>query len=106
MLGKVAQKLVQERCRVALCTPEWDAEPWWQLLETVPHQRVRFPLRYKLFFGGYRKDALPQVKSWRTVVWLLDNRASKILGGNGGKGIAELKEALAKVERVDWSHGR
>jgi hypothetical protein len=50
------------------------------VLESIPHQRERFPLRYKLFFGGYRKSALPQ-KAWRTVVWLLDNRAQVCQGG-------------------------
>ena len=65
---------------MALCTPEWDAEDWWAVLGGIPHRRVRFPLRYKLFFGGFRKSALPQ-KAWRTVVWLVDNRSHVRQGG-------------------------
>ena len=105
MIGRVAEKLTNEPCKLALCTPEWDKESWWSVLTSIPHQRVQFPPRVKLFYGGYRKAILPQVKSWRTVVWVLDNRACKTSGGNGGKGLEELLEAMSKIERVMWSHG-
>ena len=105
MIGRVAEKLLTEPVRLAMCTPEWDTETWWRELESIPHQRVYFPVRRRLFFGGYRKTALPQVKAWRTVMWLFDNRACKSKEGSRGKSLAELREALAKVDRVQWSHG-
>ena len=105
MMGKVAQKLLEEPCRIAICTPEWDTEAWWSMLQSMPHRRVRFPQRVKLFFGGYKKTALPQVKAWRTVVWLIDNRAHASSVGNRGKGLEQLKQELSKMDQVLWSHG-
>lgn len=105
MLNKVADKIAREPCWVALCTPEWVDEEWWRALLSVPHRRERLPARRKLFFGGFRKTALPQKKEWRTVVWLLDNRGQVFEEGSELKGIKELKEALAKISQVDWSHG-
>ena len=54
---------------------------------------------------GFRKAALPQKKEWTTVVWLLDNRGQVFEEGRGLKGLKELKEALATIDQVNWSHG-
>ena len=104
MLPQVVAKIQKEACRLALCTPEWDHEAWWAELQKIPHQVQRLPPRRRLFFGGYRKTALPQ-KAWRTVVWLLDNRAKPREEGSTGKGLSELKEALSNISVVHWSHG-
>ena len=105
MLSKVAQKISSESCWIALCTPEKDEEEWWAVLEGVPHKRERFPQRVRLFFGGYRKTALPQ-RGWRTVVWLLDNREHRRQEGSIGKGLSELNAALLEHDQVKWSHGK
>ena len=57
------------------------------------------------FFGGFRQSPLPQKKEWRTVVWILDNRGQALQEGSDLKGLEELKEALASVDQVKWSHG-
>ena len=52
-LGRVAQKVLQEACRVALCTPEWTQEEWWGTLQGIPHQRIQLPVRRRLFFARH-----------------------------------------------------
>ena len=48
----------------------------------------------------------PTQKDWRTVIWVLNNRAQGSSDGDGLKGMAELLDALGTQKRVDWSHGR
>lgn len=113
LLDRVANKLSCEPCQVVLCTPEWECENWWWLLESLPHRRERLPPKVKLFYGSIKKTALPQ-KAWRTCVWLIDTREyapgkgserSEIRAGGKPRGLNELRQEVAKLPRVVWSHG-
>ena len=107
-LGQVAQKISAEPCRIALCTPEWTEEAWWDKLLELPHKRIRLPPRRHLFYGAFRKEKLPQL-AWRTVVWLIDTRGvyhtPEPNSGSNLKGLVELKSALAQLQPVLWTHG-
>ena len=105
MMPQVASKISNEGCLIALCTPEWEQEEWWSTLKGLPHWVQRLPPRSKLFFGGFRKTALPQKKEWRTVVWIIDSRDATRKEGSTGKGLAELKKALEQMGEVHWTHG-
>ena len=104
MLAEVADKIAHDPCYIALCTPEWVDRDWWSVLLGIPHVKQTLPPRRRIFFGGSRQAALPQ-RDWRTVIWVLDSRDKASQGGDSLKGLVELKEALSKVKRVDWSHG-
>ena len=110
-LPRVAEKILREPCRVAVCTPEWVDDPWWKTFQRIPHALQRLPTRRKLFFGAFRKVALPQ-KNWRTVVWLLDSRQSALEEGSRQtgegapilRGLTELRQEVARMPKSQWPH--
>jgi hypothetical protein len=113
-LERVVEKLANEPCKVALVTPNWEDRNWWKALQALPHNKICLPPRHHLFYGGFKKTSLPQ-KSWRTVVWLVDTRqhakGSQDPPSSGAstpekkRGLTELREEMAKLPQVQWSHG-
>ena len=111
-LPKVASKLEEEPCLLALVTPQWEDKTWWQQLLQLPHKKVCFPGKPHLFYGGFTKATLPQ-KEWNTIAWLIDTRGRiriTVTKPDGTpksnlKGFEELLEENKKFSNLDWSHG-
>jgi hypothetical protein len=95
ILGQVVKKIGQDKCRVAICTPEWRDEEWWQELEKMTPYVVRMPPRTRLYYGAYRQAPLPQ-KWWRTVVWFVDTTCQK--GESTEKKVPHLGSSLKTRE--------
>jgi hypothetical protein len=75
LMPKFLAKATSEPCRIAVCYPVKDDQPWWPVLQAMQTASILLPDGIGLFQGVVKKGTLPP-PDWRVGVGLLDSRLS------------------------------